>query len=112
MEGLRCEREEVPEDVRVLDVLGRVTLLGVDEVGEFDGVAHEEDGRVVADLDTEFAGHVSKIDWIIVRKRTLVNLDGVAHEEDGSIAADLEESVRRPRVNSSLNHFERYLRGS
>jgi hypothetical protein len=50
VERLRGEREEIPEDVRVLDVLGRVPLLGVDEVRELDGVTDEEDGRVVANL--------------------------------------------------------------
>lgn len=42
-------REVVPEHVRVLQVGLRVTLLGVDEVGELGRVADEEDGGVVED---------------------------------------------------------------
>ena len=40
--------DEVPEGVRVLAVRHRVPLLRVDEAREEDGVADEEDGRVVA----------------------------------------------------------------
>ena len=46
--GLGNERDEVPKHVRVAGVRLRVTLLCVDEVGELDGIANEEDRRVVA----------------------------------------------------------------
>ena len=42
------EREEVPHVVRLLAVGVGVGLLGVDEVGELEGVADEEDRGVVA----------------------------------------------------------------
>jgi hypothetical protein len=41
--GLGVQGEIVPKHVRVLEVSLRVTLLGVDEVGEFCGVTDEED---------------------------------------------------------------------
>jgi hypothetical protein len=40
-------------------VLGRVPLLGVDEVRELDGIADEENGRVVANLVTANTHHQS-----------------------------------------------------
>ena len=48
MSGHWHEGDEVPEHVGVLEVRGRVALLRVDERREEDGVADEEDGRVVA----------------------------------------------------------------
>ena len=48
VERLGAEGEEVPLGVRVLQMRGRVALLGVDEGGEEDRVADEEDRRVVA----------------------------------------------------------------
>ena len=46
--GFGPQADEVPEHVGVLEVRGRVALLRVDERREEDGVADEEDGRVVA----------------------------------------------------------------
>jgi hypothetical protein len=48
VERLRDEAEKVPERVGVLHVRLWIALLGVDEVGELQRVAHEEHGRVVA----------------------------------------------------------------
>ncbi|KPC76792.1 hypothetical protein ADL26_04920, partial [Thermoactinomyces vulgaris] len=47
--GLGREAPEVPDVVRLLRTGVRVALLGVDEVGELDGVADEEHRGVVAD---------------------------------------------------------------
>lgn len=49
MGRLGAKRDEVPEHVRVLQMRLRVALLRVDEAGEQDGIADEEDRRVVAD---------------------------------------------------------------
>ena len=63
----RHQRDEVPEHVRVLQVGGGVPLLGVDEAGEEEGVADEEDGGVVAHtvpvalLGVELDGEASRI---------------------------------------------------
>ena len=46
--GLRRQPEEVPHRARVLQVSPGVSLLSVDEVGEFQRVPNEEDRRVVA----------------------------------------------------------------
>ena len=48
VDGLRRERQEIPEHVRVRRVGRRVALLGMDEVGELQRIADEEDRRVVA----------------------------------------------------------------
>jgi hypothetical protein len=77
---------------RVLFLLGgRVTLLGVDKVGELDGVAEEEDRGVVADhvpvallgveLDGKAAGVASRI------ARALLATDGREAGEDGGLGA-------------------------
>ena len=45
--GLGTKGNEIPEHVSVLEVGLRVPLLGVDEAREEEGIADEEDGRVV-----------------------------------------------------------------
>lgn len=65
--GHRHQGDEVPEHVGVLQVGRRVPLLGVDEAGEEEGVADEEDGGVVAHtvpvalLGVELDGEASRI---------------------------------------------------
>jgi len=71
MNRLRVLRQVIPEHIRVLQVSLGVTLLGVDEMGEFGGVTEEEDGSVVedpipialfcSDLDGESSGIASGI---------------------------------------------------
>ena len=48
MQGLGAQGPEVPHRRRRAQIGLRVALLRVDEVGELVGIAHEEDGRVVA----------------------------------------------------------------
>ena len=48
MGRLLSKSDKVPKHVRVLQMGDGVPLLGVDEVGEHQGVADEEDGGVVA----------------------------------------------------------------
>jgi len=43
-------REEVPEHVSALEIALRVSLLGVDEIREFNRVSDEEYGGVVTNL--------------------------------------------------------------
>lgn len=47
---LRSLREEVPSHVGALQVGLRVSLLGVDEIRELNGVSNEEDWGVVSNL--------------------------------------------------------------
>lgn len=42
--------EEIPEHVRALEIALRVSLLGVDEIREFNRVSNEEHGGVVTNL--------------------------------------------------------------
>jgi len=48
VERLRDQAEKVPKRAGILHVRLRVALLGVNEVGELQRIANEEDGRVVA----------------------------------------------------------------
>lgn len=48
MQRFRNQAQKVPECIGILHVSLRVTLLGVDEVGKLQGVADEEDRRVVS----------------------------------------------------------------
>ena len=47
--ALRAQRPEIPHRRGTTHIVLRAALLRADEVGEFVGVAHEEDRRVVAD---------------------------------------------------------------
>jgi hypothetical protein len=49
MQALWRQRPEIPHRGRRAQVGPRVALLGVDEVGKFQGIPHEEHRRVVAD---------------------------------------------------------------
>lgn len=67
MNRLGNQTEEVPEHIGAFKVGLRVSLLSVDEVGEFDGISDEEDRGVVTShipvtlLSVEFAGESSGI---------------------------------------------------
>ena len=67
MGRLLSKSDKVPKHVRVLQMGDGVPLLGVDEVGEHQGVADEEDGGVVAHqvpvalLSVELDGEASGI---------------------------------------------------
>mmetsp|Transcript_34855 Transcript_34855/g.86495 ORF Transcript_34855/g.86495 Transcript_34855/m.86495 type:complete len:549 (+) Transcript_34855:1360-3006(+) len=71
VDALGNQRQEIPEHVRVRNVGHGAALLRVDEVGELDGVANEEDRRVVphhvpvallgVELDREAAGVASSV---------------------------------------------------
>ena len=110
MDGLRREREEVPEHVRVLEVGPRVALLRVDEVGELERIADEEDGRVVArhvvvallrvELDGEAAGVALGVG------RPLLAADGAEADEDVRPLADLAEKGGARVLRDVLGHLE------
>jgi len=53
MGRLRGLREEIPEHVCALEIALRVSLLGVDEIREFNRVSDEEHWSVVANLKTK-----------------------------------------------------------
>ncbi len=93
MDRFRRQGQEVPEHVRVLEVGRRVALLGVDEVGELERVADEEDRSVVPDhvvvalfgveLDGEAAGVALRI------RRAPLAADGGEADEDLGLLAHL-----------------------
>ncbi len=97
VEGLGGERPEVPHHGRGLEVGAGLALLGVDEVGELDGVADEEDRRVVADhvpvpflgveLEREAAGVAGGVG------RTLFAANGGEAGEHLAGVADLREEL-------------------
>lgn len=96
--GLRAQGDEVPEHVRVLQVGGRVALLGVDEAREEDRVADEEDRRVVADqipdsvLGVELDGESARVaDGV---GRAALTPDGREANGDRGALSDLAEHLR------------------
>jgi hypothetical protein len=88
MAGFRSQREEVPEHVGVLEIGVGVSLLGMNEIGEFLGVSNEEDGGVVTDqvvvtfFSVELDGKTSGISFSI--SGTLFTTDSGESEEDRS----------------------------
>ena len=97
MNGLRVLREVVPEHISIFQVGLRVTLLGVDEVGELGGVTKEEDGCVVEDpvpvaffrpeLDCEATGITSGV------SRTRLATDSREADRCARLRADLGEEL-------------------
>ena len=97
VEGLGRQREEVPEHVGVFQVGGGVALLSVDEVGEFQGVADEEDRGVVPhDVVVAFFG---------------VELDGQSHGGRARVgrARSLPTVEKRAKTSVRLPTAERNL---
>ena len=96
MHGLRGQRQEVPEHVGVLEVGGRVALLGVYEVGELDGVPDEEhrgvvpDHVIVAVLGVELHREPPGIPFR-VRRTLLPSHGGEAYEHVGPLAHLVKE---------------------
>jgi len=93
VESLRRVRPEVEGRVGVLQVVGRVSLLGVDEVGELDGILDEEYGSVVANhivvalLGVMLDGEATGVTIAIVG--AALTSDGREAGEDGGLFADL-----------------------
>ena len=48
VDGFRREGKEVPEHVGIRAIRGRMPFLRVDKIGELQGIADKEDGRVIA----------------------------------------------------------------
>ena len=97
VEGLGGVGPEIPLHVGVLSVGCGVTLLGVDEVGELDGVLYEEHRGIVTDhivvsfLGIMLEGKATGVTIAIVGS-TLTS-DGGEAEEDGGLLADLVEEL-------------------
>ena len=81
--------------VGVVSVSNGVSLLGVDEVGELDGILDKEHGSVVTDhvvvtvLGVEFDGKSSGVSIAVIC--TALSGNGGESEEDGGLLADLVE---------------------
>ena len=67
MRGLWTQSDKVPEHVGILQMGLRITLLGVDETREQNGITNEEDGCVVANqipnaiIGVELHGEAARI---------------------------------------------------
>lgn len=91
MRGLRTQSDEIPEHVGILQMSGRIALLGVDEAGEQDRVPDEEDRRVIADqvpdavFGVEFNSEPSRI-ANRVRGSGLSTDRGESHGDRGLLA--------------------------
>ncbi len=89
---------EIPVVLRAAHVGARIALDGVVEIGEFERIAQEEDGGVVAHqvpvafLGVELDGKAADI-ALGIRRAALAGDGGEAHEELG-LLADLGEDLR------------------
>lgn len=95
MGRFRGKGKEVPEHVGILQVGLGISLLGVDEIGEFQGVSDEEDWGVVSDhipvtfFSVELDGKTSGVSFGI--SRSLFTTDSGESGEDGGSLSDLAE---------------------
>ena len=106
----RRETEEVPDVVRLLNLGPRIRLLGVDEVGELQRVADEEDRGVVADevvvavLGVELHRETP---WVTGGVgRALRTGDRGEADEDLGLLADLGEEFAWVYSRDVLGHLE------
>ena len=111
VEALRGEGPEVPHGGRVAEVGLWIAFLGVDEVGELVGIAHEEDGGVVANevpvplLGVELhceATHVA----LCIGGAPLPRHRGEP-EETRRLLADIGEEIRLRVLGDVAGHGER-----
>lgn len=113
---LRSLREEVPSHVGALQVGLRVSLLGVDEIRELNGVSNEEDWGVVANhipvafFSVELNGETSGISLGI--SRSLLTTDGGETSEDGGSLADGIEELSLADLGDIVSGFEITVRTS
>ena len=110
--GLRSVSPEIKGHVGVLNASLWVTLLGVDEVRELNGVLDEEDGCVITDhVVVAFFGveFYRKSSWITVAVvRTALTCNRGEANEDWRLFADLikECGLREPIVKISATSSE------
>lgn len=101
---------EIPGHVAVLAVGLGVSLLGVDEVRELDGVSNEEDGGVVSNhvpvalLSVELDGKTSGVSLSV--GRSLFSSDGGETYGDGSSLSDGVEEVSMGELGDVVCDFE------
>lgn len=102
--------KEVPEHVSALEVGLRVSLLGVNEVREFDGVSNEEDGSVVTNhipiafFSVELDCETTRITFSI--SRTLFTTNGRESGEDGSSLTNSFEDLGLAELGNVMGNFE------
>jgi len=116
MEGLGGVGPEVEGGVGVLQVVNGVALLGVDEIGELNGVFNEENGCVVSDhivvtflgvmLDSETTGVTVTV------VGTALTGDGRETEEDGGLLADLVEELGLAKMGNIMSYNALTVSGS
>ena len=110
MNGFGGEAPEVPHHVGVFAVGLRVSLLGVDEVWEFDGITDEEDGSVVSDhipvalFGVEFDGESTGVTFGV--SGSFFASDGGESEEDGCHFADIAEKLGLAVLGDVMGDFE------
>jgi hypothetical protein len=108
--GLRAQRDEVPEHVRVLQVCRRVPLLGVDEAGEQQWVPDEEYGCVVAHqiphtlLGVELDGKAARVARRV--RRAALAADGAEAHCQRRPLADLRKDVRLGVLGDVVRHLK------
>lgn len=95
VEAFWGEREKVPGHISIFAICLRVSLLRVDKVGKFDGIADEKDWRIVAShipialFSVELDGEASRVSLSV--RRTLFSSDCRETNEDGGLFANLRK---------------------
>ncbi len=111
MQAFRRKRPEVPHRQRRAHVGARMTLLRVDEVGEFQRVAQEEHRRIVADdVPVAFVGIEAKRKATHVAlgvRRTAFARDSREAQEGLGLLSDLREYARARIFGDVLRDRER-----
>ena len=111
MRGLWRVGEEVPDVVGFLAIGEGVVLLRVDEVGELDAIADEEDGRVVSDevpvavLRVDLEGEASRVARR-VRRAARAGDGREADEHRGALARGREDLHLGPERHVLVRHLE------
>lgn len=106
----RNQRKEVPEHVSALEVGLGVSLLGVDEVREFNGVSDEEDGGVVTNhipiafFSVELDGETTGITFGI--SGTLFTTNGGESGEDGGSLTNSFEDLSLAELGDVVGNFQ------
>lgn len=103
-------REEIPEHVSALEIALRVSLLGVDEIREFNRVSDEEYGGVVTNhipiafFGVELDSETTRISLGI--SGSLLSSDGGESKENRSALADGIEELSLAELSHVIGGFE------
>lgn len=110
MSRFRNLRKEIPEHVRAFQVSLRISLLGVNEIREFNRVSNEENGSVITNhipiafFGVEFNSETTRITFGI--SGTLFTTDSGESSEDGCSLTKSFEDLSLAELSNIVSDFE------